>query len=90
VICSIVLSAAIQFQTCYGTNWNTQFHNDPPGTPSVKAALVATQGMKRQEIVARLALLRHAWGKGRSTADGDSIRILKREIMLLEVALENK
>jgi hypothetical protein len=63
---------------------------DPPGTPSVRAAKVATQGMSRQEMTQRLAALRLAEKKGRSAMGGEQRSILRREIKLLELGLENK
>lgn len=64
--------------------------NDPPGRPTVKAAKAATNGMSRQEMTQNLARLRLAEVKGRSTANGTALHMLRREIQLIEVALENR
>lgn len=72
----------------YGTNWKELSKlNDPAGQPSVKAALVATQGLSIEAMTRKLAQLKAALGKGRSTATGEQISILKREIALIEIAL---
>lgn len=63
---------------------------DPPGRPSVRAARIATQGLRRDEMWTRLNTLLVARQKGRSTANGSALAILKREIELLEVALEDR
>ena len=58
--------------------------------PSVRAALVATQGMTKAQIAAKRAHLAAVLKKGRSTAYGEQVAILTREVNLLTVALENK
>lgn len=75
----------------YGANWTELSKvNDPPGMPSVKAALVATQGMTKAQIAAKRAQLVVVLKKGRSTAYGEQVAILTREVNLLTVALDNK
>ena len=72
----------------YGTNWKELSKlNDPAGQPSVRAALVANQGLSIEAMTRKLAQLKAALGKGRSTATGEQISILKREIALIEIAL---
>ena len=88
--CSIVLSAGILLQTCSGISWNTlSASNDPPGRPSVRAAKVATQGMSRAEMTAKLAHFNLALKRDKQAA-AESRSVIRREIALIEVALENK
>lgn len=74
----------------YGADWKElSMRNDPPGMPSVRAAKVATQGMSRAEMTAKLAQF-HLALKFDKTADSVARSVLRREINLLIVALENK
>jgi hypothetical protein len=88
-----ILSAAAAATSAEATDWswkNLSKLNDPAGTPTVRAAKVATQGLSRQEMTQRLAALRLAEVKSRSTMGGEQRIILRREIKLLEIGLESK
>jgi hypothetical protein len=86
-----VFAMALISTPTIAADWNKLSKlNDPPGMPSVRAAKVATQGMSRQEMTQRLAVLRLAEKKGRSAMGGEQRSILRREIKLLELGLENK
>jgi hypothetical protein len=88
-----VMAIALAAQNAMAMDWswkNLSKLNDPAGTPTVRAAKVATQGLSRQEMTQRLAALRLAEVKGRSTMGGEQRIILRREIKLLEIGLESK
>lgn len=90
VTCEIILSTTILLQTCSGTNWSELSKlNDPAGRPSVRAAMVATQGMSRAEMIRKLAQFRLALAKDKS-ADSTARSVLKREAALLQVAVEEQ
>jgi hypothetical protein len=87
---ALVISCVIP-SFVYAADWQSLSKvNDPPGMPSVRAALVATQGMTKAQIAAKRAHLAAVLKKGRSTAYGEQVAILTREVNLLTVALEAK
>jgi hypothetical protein len=72
------------------TDWQTLGKlNDPPGRPSVRAAKVATQGMHPIQIQTRVVQFKRAL-RDSPRADSVARSVLRREIALLEVALENR
>jgi len=74
----------------YGANWKELSKaNDPPGQPSVKTALVATRGMHKLQIQTRIVQYRRALATDK-TSSATARSVLRREIALLEIALENK
>ena len=64
--------------------------NDPPGRPSLKAARVATQGMDRIDMIHLKHKLTTALTRAHPDTDPVAKGILKREILLIEVAMEGK
>ena len=64
--------------------------NDPPGRPSVRAAKVATQGMDRIDMIHARHKLTTALTRAHRDTDPVAKGILKREILLIEVAMEGK
>jgi hypothetical protein len=76
--------------SCYGADWKALSKvNDPPNRPSVKTALVATQGMHKLQIQTRIVQYRRALKRDK-TSSATARSVLRREIALLEIALENK
>ncbi len=61
---------------------------DPPGRPSVKAAKIATQGMTRLQMTRKLAQFRLALSVDKA-ANSTARSVLRREVQLIEIALEN-
>ena len=62
---------------------------DPPGMPSPRAARVATAHLSEAEIQAKLNKLSNLYNRASSQINGTAAQILKREILLLQIALEN-
>jgi hypothetical protein len=73
------------------TDWNELSKlNDPPGRPTLKAAKVATQGMTQREIYSRWLKFSNLQKYGSHHTNGSVRDIFKREVELLEVAMEGK
>ena len=74
----------------YGADWKELSKvNEPPGRPSVRAAKVATQGLHPIQMQTKLVQFRRALARDK-TSDSVARSVLRREIALLEVALEAK
>jgi len=87
---ALLITLALATGTCGATDWKELSKaNDPPGQPSVKAAKVATLGMHKLQIQTRIVQYRRALARDK-TSDSVARSVLRREIALLEVALENK
>jgi len=90
VKCRIFLCLMILTTPTYGANWKELSKaNDPPGQPSVKAARAATRGMHPIQMQTKIVQFRRALARDK-TSDSVARSVLRREIALLEIALENK
>ena len=88
--CSVFLCLMMGTTSAFGIDWNSLSKlNDPPGRPSVRAAKVATQGMHPIQIQTRIVQYRRALATDK-TSSATARSVLRREIALLEIALENK
>jgi hypothetical protein len=91
--CSVFFCLMMGTTSAFGIDWNRLSKlNDPPGRPTVRAAKVATQGMHPIQMQTKIVQFRRALRDTKVAKPGDSTArsVLRREIALLEVALENK
>ena len=88
--CRIFLLSMTLATSCYGADWKTLSKaNDPPGRPSVRAAKVATHGLHPIQMQTKVVAFRRALRDSKHS-DSTARSVLRREIALLEIALENK